>query len=102
MDREKLKQKIREKRNRRNTARPSNDPFNGETDIVKMMDRVNTILKSNPQMVQQISKCVSNVMNNQELMETLSGQLEKEITSQTLSSSSEEPNLDASQKDSTQ
>ena len=51
-----------------------------------MMDRVNKLLKTNPQMIQQISKCVSNVMNNQELMDSLAGQITNQ--DQTLESSS--------------
>ena len=57
-----------------------------EPDILKMMDRVNKLLKTNPQMIQQISKCVSNVMNNQELMDSLAGQITNQ--DQTLESSS--------------
>ena len=30
-------------------------------------------------MINQISKCVSNVMNNQDLMDSLAGQLEKTV-----------------------
>ena len=67
--REKLKEKLRKKRQsaRRNTV-PSLDPDLGEMDLVKMMEQVNNVLRTNPQMVKQISKCVSNVMNNKNLM----------------------------------
>ena len=75
--------------------------FDGLTDesadIVSMMNKVNKILQKNPQMVQQISKCVSNVMGNKELMESLTSQL-----GQTLPSSSEGESKDADAKESTQ
>ena len=72
-----LREKIKKKRQQRTSPKPPEIPLfdGGETDIVKMMDQVNKILQTNPQMVQQISKCVSNVMGNKELMESLAGQL---------------------------
>jgi len=102
-NREKLKEKLRKKRAaRKNKETP--EPFNGETDILKMMDQVNSILRTNPQMVQQISKCVSSVMSNKDLMDSLTGQLASELNvqDQTLESNSDEDKLDASPKDSTQ
>jgi len=91
---EKLKLKLKKKKEQRSAhgdggrSEPIN-PFDGQTDILQMMENVNKILKTNPQMVQQISKCVSNVMNNQELMSSLAGQLEKELEPGTSSSSQE-------------
>ncbi len=73
MDSEKLKEKIKEKRSQR-TKKPNMD-----NDLMKMMEQVTSVLKTNPQMVQQISKCVSSVMNNKELMDSLAGQLEQQI-----------------------
>ena len=68
-----------------------------------MMDNVNKLLKTNPQMVQQISKCVSSVMNNQGFMESLSGKLEKQIQEdQTLDNNSPGESKDASSKESIQ
>ena len=104
---EKLREKLRKKREaRKNNVPPF--PFTGDStenpDIFKMIENVNKILKTNPQMVQQISKCVSNVMNNKDLMESLAGQLESELKvhDQTLQSNSEGESLVASEKDSTQ
>ena len=83
-NKEKLRKKLRKKQeNRINGSSNPTDSFNisslgggsGEPDILKMMDHVNKILKTNPQMIQQISKCVSNVMSNQELMDSLTGQI---------------------------
>lgn len=99
-NREKLRAKLRKKReSRKNGTTDPVDPFNGETDIMKMMESVNKILKSQPQMVQKISKCVSNVMNNKELMDSLAKQLETQVT---LESNSEEVSREASPKESIQ
>ena len=109
-NKEKLKAKLRKKREARKNGNNSSDNFSGETgifsgetDILKMMDHVNKLLKTNPQMVQQISKCVSNVMNNQGLMESLSGQLEKQIQEdQTFESKELDESKDASSNESIQ
>ena len=79
---EKLKLKLKKKKEQRSASKAPSEPinpFDGQTDILQMMENVNKILKTNPQMVQQISKCVSNVMNNQDLMNSLAGQLGKEM-----------------------
>ncbi len=107
-NKEKLKANLRKKRNARSArpSRPTEVPdFDGN--ILDMMDRVNSILKTNPQMVQQISKAVSSVMNNKDLMESLSGQLETEIkktdqSDQILVNNSEGESKHAESKDSTQ
>jgi F0F1-type ATP synthase delta subunit len=99
-NKEKLRQKLRKKRNQRTNVPKTNidEDILGEPNILKMMENVNKILKTNPQMVQQISKCVSNVMGNKDLMNSLAGQLEKEITlqDQTLESKSEGEQPEAS------
>ena len=96
----KLKELLRKKRQQRkqHIAETSFDGLTDEgADIVSMMNKVNKILQKNPQMVQQISKCVSNVMGNKELMESLTTQF-----SQTLPSSSDAESKDAVAKESTQ
>jgi len=106
-NKEKLRQKLRKKRNQRTNASEKNtigEDMLGEPNILKMMENVNKILKTNPQMVQQISKCVSNVMNNKDLMNSLAGQLENQISlqDQTLESKSEGEQPEASGKESKQ
>ena len=100
-NKEKLRAKLRKKReSRKNGATPEViDPFSGEMDLMKMMDSVNKILKSQPHMVQKISKCVSNVMGNKGLMDSLAEQLETQVT---LESKSKELSREASSKESTQ
>jgi len=101
-NREALKEKLRKKRNQRKKHEPT---FDENSDLLSMMDQVNKILKTNPQMVQQISKCVSNVMNNQELMESLTGQLKQELNvqdPQTFESKSDDDETEACSKESIQ
>ena len=40
-------------------------------DFMKMLNEVNKMFKTNPNMIQKVSKCVNNIMENKELMETL-------------------------------
>ena len=98
-NRQKLKSKLRKKKEERllgASSSPFEENFNaGETDIVKMMENVNKILKTNPQMVKQVSKCVSNVMGNKDLMEKLMGQLQD----QTLDNKTVGEQTDASEKE---
>ena len=76
-NRERLKAKLQKKKKERTqgVAAAVSD-FTDETDIVKMMENVNNILRTNPQMVQQVSKCVSKVMKNKDLMSSLMGQIQ--------------------------
>jgi prophage DNA circulation protein len=99
-NKKKLKDTLRKKRQerRRNALETSFDELTTDgTDIVSMMENVNKMLRTNPQMVQQISKCVSNVMGNKDLMESLASQL-----NQTLPSNSEGESSTAVEKESTQ
>ena len=38
---------------------------------MNMMNEVNKMFKTNPNMIHKVSKCVNNIMENKELMETL-------------------------------
>ena len=106
-NRKKLREKLKQKRENRTSGSipvlpelPDQEPsLNGEIDFVKMMDQVNKILKTNPGMVKQVSKCVSNVMANPELMKSLVGQVQQEIhEDQTLESKILGGDLEASLK----
>ncbi len=78
-NKKKLKEKLKEKNDQRTGTAPPIGPFNGESDLVKMMEQVSALLKTNPQMVQQISKCVSGVISNKDLMDQLVGEVSSEI-----------------------
>ncbi len=90
---QKLKSKLRKKKQER-SGNPLNE-FNSETDIVKMMESVNNLLRTNPQMVQQVSKCVSNVIGNKDLMDSLMNQFQD----QTLDNNKEGASEDASENE---
>jgi GTP-sensing pleiotropic transcriptional regulator CodY len=108
-NRKKLREKIKQKRENRASGSVHEIPsqpgqnenlLNKELDFVKMMDQVNNILKTNPAMVKQVSKCVSNVMGNPELMKSLVGQVEQEIhEDQTFESNKLAEDFEASIKD---
>lgn len=95
----KLKAKLKKKKEER-TQGPSSvkncfENELGETDIMKMMENVNKILRTNPEMVQQVSKCVSSVMGNKNLMESLMEQFQD----QTLVNNEASPSNTASENE---
>ena len=61
-----------------------NETFNDETNIIQMMEHVNKLLKTNPDLVKQVSKCVTNVMGDKSLLDKI-----KLIQDQTLDKSDE-------------
>ena len=75
----KLKATIRAKSARR---KPKSKESSSETsipqdmDLMSMLENVNKMLKTNPQMLQQINKCVSTVMENKDLMESIKSQVQ--------------------------
>ena len=74
----KLKAKIKAKKSQR-TNKVFNDipgDLDSENGILKMMEHVNNLLKTNPDLVKQVSKCVSNVMNDKTLLDTITGKLQ--------------------------
>ena len=88
---EKLKAKIKNKKSQRtncdagpSTATNFNETFNDETNIIQMMEHVNKLLKTNPELVKQVSKCVTNVMGDKSLLDKI-----KLIQDQTLDKSDE-------------
>ena len=61
-----------------------------------MMEQVSSILRTNPDLVKQVSKCVSNVMNDKNLMDSISGKLQ---TDQTFDNSDTDEEPDAESKE---
>jgi len=109
-NREKIKEKLKKKRDSRKgiNTKEHHSFDESNTDIMGMLDKVNKMLKTNPQMVQQISKCVSNVMNNKDLMSSLTNQFGNELNvkeaqvDQTLDKSSLDESSEASSNESKQ
>lgn len=95
----KLKAKIKAKKSQRTNATTTFNDIPGDLDsengILKMMEHVNNLLKTNPDLVKQVSKCVSNVMNDKTLLDTITGKLQdqtldkSEETEDSLASSNE-------------
>ena len=85
----KLKAKIKAKKSQRTNKNVGLDDISGETDILKMMEHVNKLLKTNPDLVKQVSKCVSNVMNDKTLLDTITGKLQDQTLDK--SDETEEP-----------
>ena len=50
-----------------------------EPNIFEMLGKVSDILKQNPEMLNKVNKCVSNIMDNTDLMEKLSSQIKENI-----------------------
>jgi hypothetical protein len=71
--RQKLKSKLKKKREQR-----TGGSAGGDLDIMDMLKNVNSILQTNPQMVRQVSKAVESMMGNQELMESLKNQIQRQ------------------------
>ncbi len=94
-NKEKLNAKIRAKSARRKPKQKNQQEQGGES-LEMMLENFNKMLKTNPQMVQQISRCVSGFMENKELMESLKQQI------QTNPSSSPVESLEALSKESKQ
>jgi len=92
MDTERTKKRLQKKlEQRRNKlqdpvgASESTDSTES-VDFMKMLNEVNKMFKTNPNMIQKVSKCVNNIMENKELMETLvsKANLDIETDDQTL------------------
>jgi hypothetical protein len=101
-NRDKLRQKLKKKQQKRQNVpcepEPDQEPEN--LDFAKMMEQVNTILKTNPQMVKQINKCVNSVMGNKDLMTSLVNEVKQEIQDpQIFESNTQDEDLDASLKE---
>ena len=76
--RDRLKKKLKKKKEAL-TGIPVLDEEENDTDIFKMISQVQSILKTNPSLVNKVSSCVNNLMSNPEIMRQLSTQIEKEI-----------------------
>jgi hypothetical protein len=51
-----------------------------ETDLFQMLNKVNKMLKENPNMVKKVSKCVNSIFQNKDLMSTLTSEIGSKIS----------------------
>ena len=88
---ERLRKKINNKKNKRAGKEPasSEDPEKVDEDsLFNMLNQVNQMLKSNPNMVKKVSKCVNSIFENKDLMNSLVSEIENNVK---LDSDSKEP-----------
>ena len=64
-----------------------------EPNIFEMLGKVNEILRQNPEMLTKVNKCVSNIIDNKDLMDKLSSQIKENIN---LEDPDSEPDFSAS------
>ena len=58
------------------SSSPSNDTPLGDSNILEMLAQVNSILKTNPEMISKVNKCVSKIMGNTTLMSKISSEIQ--------------------------
>jgi hypothetical protein len=88
---ERLRKKINNKKNKRagKESGRSEDPEKMDEDsLFNMLNQVNQMLKSNPNMVKKVSKCVNSIFENKDLMNSLVSEIENNVK---LDSDSKEP-----------
>ena len=101
MDPERTKKRLQKKlEKRRNKLQdpgctPESTDSTESVDFMKMLNEVNKMFKTNPNMIQKVSKCVNNIMENKELMETLvsKANLDVDIDDQNLYKANLETNV---------
>jgi len=97
---DRLKKKIRDKKNKRSGKESNSEHEKVDSEkLFGMINEVNQMLKNNPNMVKKVSKCVNNIFENKDLMNTLVSEIENNVkndssemedqVSQTLDNSSE-------------
>jgi hypothetical protein len=107
LTRDRLKKKLKKKKDQRtgkssNTAKtgiPELDNVEGG-DIFQMIQQVQNMLKTNPDLVTKVSSCINSVMNNTDVMQKLTTEIEQTIHSQTLDTSVSGVESDAVSKES--
>ena len=55
------------------------EPTQNENDILGMLNQVNELLRTNPDMVAKVSKCVSSIMENKDIMDTLASEIQNTV-----------------------
>ena len=94
---DRLRKKINKKKGINLTSESSSNSLD-ETNIMDMLNNMNKMLRENPEMVNKVSRCVSNIIDNKNLMENLTSQINlnlnntNDIHDQTLESNSETVN----------
>ena len=83
MNSERTKKRLQKKLKMKKS--PSGDQTGGSSsndqpdDFMAIMNEVNKMFKTNPEMIKKVSKCVNNIMDNKELMQTLVSKVTDDI-----------------------
>jgi hypothetical protein len=88
----KTKERLRKKLNKKKGNTTAETSFSEDNNVVMdMLNNMNKMLRENPEMVNKVSKCVSNIIDNKNLMETLTNEIKNNLTvqDQTLDNNSE-------------
>ena len=97
---DRLKKRLKKKNNSPlGDSEGSSESLEGTT-ILEMLAQVNSILKSNPEMISKVNKCVSKIMGNSSLMSKISSEIQN--NDQTLDNNSPEESVTALVNESTQ
>jgi len=72
------REQLRKKLNKKKKKNAEKSPIN-EDSLFDMINQVNMTLRTNPEMVKKISKCINNVFDNQNLMTSLISEVENNI-----------------------
>ena len=73
---DRLKKKLKKKLNSSSDEPPGS--LEG-TNILEMLAQVNSILKSNPEMISKVNNCVSKIMGNASLMNKISSEIQSDV-----------------------
>jgi hypothetical protein len=75
----KTKERLRKKLLKKGKKLNKSPEDESETDLFNMLNQVNKMLKENPNMVKKVSKCVSSIFENKDLMSTLTNEIGSKI-----------------------
>jgi hypothetical protein len=79
METSKTKERLRKKLQKKSKKVNNDVNDESETDLFKMLNDVNKMLKENPNMVKKVSKCVNSIFENKDLMNTLASEIGSKI-----------------------
>jgi len=79
METSKTKERLKKKLLKKGKKVKNEVDDESETNLFKMLNDVNNMLKKNPNMVKKVSNCVNSIFENKELMNTLATEIGSKI-----------------------
>ena len=81
---ERLRKKLNKKKKKDSPGTQDATPGTVDEDsLFTMLNQVNKMLKTNPEMVKKVSKCVNSIFENKDLMSSLVSEIESNVTGNT-------------------